>query len=137
MEQAPSSQDVSDTRSRGDTFQSPREGLNRQVSVLSLSLFDTILVFINSALLVSGISEVLFKRARSIAKQHDELSATLSEGFDPKVAKRVGELAPIVKVLKDWDKANNVRQLRETGKEKNTEQPRLTHPEYRRIGITT
>jgi peptide chain release factor 1 len=55
---------------------------------------------------------VLFKRARSIAKQHDELSATLSEGFDPKVAKRVGELAPIVKVLKDWDKANEVRQLR-------------------------
>ena len=55
---------------------------------------------------------MLFKRARSIAKQHDELSATLSEGFDPKVAKRVGELAPIVKVLKDWDKANEVRQLR-------------------------
>lgn len=43
-----------------------------------------------------------------MATEHAALSASLAESFDAKVAKRVGELAPIANTLKEWDNANEV-----------------------------
>ncbi|XHG09176.1 hypothetical protein AWENTII_012255 [Aspergillus wentii] len=53
-----------------------------------------------------GISSALLTRARSLAAEHSKLSACLTDTFDAKVAKRVGELASIAKVLREWDSAN-------------------------------
>ncbi|OOF98483.1 hypothetical protein ASPCADRAFT_204165 [Aspergillus carbonarius ITEM 5010] len=55
----------------------------------------------------SGLSPVLLARARSLSNEHSALSAHLGEVFDAKLAKRVGELAPIASTLKEWDHANN------------------------------
>ncbi|RAL06306.1 putative mitochondrial translation release factor (RF-1) [Aspergillus ibericus CBS 121593] len=55
----------------------------------------------------SGLSPALLARARSLSNEHSTLSAHLAEAFDAKVAKRVGELAPIANTLKEWDHANN------------------------------
>ncbi|KAJ9203052.1 hypothetical protein DTO164E3_1506 [Paecilomyces variotii] len=52
------------------------------------------------------LSSALLNRARSIAAEHASLSTRLAESFDAKVAKRVGELTPIVNALAEWDKAN-------------------------------
>ncbi|KAL2009253.1 hypothetical protein VTN00DRAFT_7447 [Thermoascus crustaceus] len=53
-----------------------------------------------------GLSAALLNRARLVATEHAALSASLAESFDAKVAKRVGELAPIANALKEWDNAN-------------------------------
>ena len=50
----------------------------------------------------------LLERARSITKEHSELSKQLGNAYDAKVAKKVGELAPIVSALQLWEKANEV-----------------------------
>jgi peptide chain release factor 1 len=50
----------------------------------------------------------LLERARSITKEHSELSNQLSNGYDAKIAKKVGELTPIVTALQLWEKANEV-----------------------------
>lgn len=55
------------------------------------------------------LSAALLNRARSVAAEHALLSSRLGETFDAKVAKRVGELTPIVNALAEWDKANEVR----------------------------
>ncbi|KAL1851784.1 Peptide chain release factor 1, mitochondrial [Paecilomyces lecythidis] len=52
------------------------------------------------------LSSALLNRARSIAAEHASLSTHLSETFDAKTAKRIGELTPIVNALAEWDKAN-------------------------------
>ena len=54
----------------------------------------------------SGLSPVLLTRARLLAAEHAKLSEKLAEAFDAKVAKRVGEIAPVTTVLKEWDGAN-------------------------------
>ncbi|KAH8688878.1 putative mitochondrial translation release factor [Talaromyces proteolyticus] len=54
----------------------------------------------------TGLSNALLNRARSVAKEHDSLSQRLLENFDPKIAKRMGELAPITRALKEWEIAN-------------------------------
>ncbi|KAJ5667935.1 Peptide chain release factor class I/class II [Penicillium maclennaniae] len=54
----------------------------------------------------SGLSPVLLTRARLLATEHAKLSESLVESFDTKVAKRAGELAPVAKVLKEWENAN-------------------------------
>jgi peptide chain release factor 1 len=51
----------------------------------------------------------LLSRARSIAKEHDKISQLLGETFDSKLAKRMGELAPVAQAVKDWDKTHEVR----------------------------
>lgn len=56
----------------------------------------------------TGLSAALLSRARSIAAEHANLSKLLADSFDAKVAKRVGELAPVASALKDWDNANEV-----------------------------
>ncbi|PCH02266.1 Peptide chain release factor class I/class II [Penicillium occitanis (nom. inval.)] len=54
----------------------------------------------------SEISAALLSRARSIAKEHEKLRDLLGENFDTKVAKRMGELAPVAQAVKDWDKTH-------------------------------
>lgn len=56
----------------------------------------------------AGISQALLARARSLTNEHSTLSAHLAEVFDAKLAKRVGELAPIASTLKEWEHANSV-----------------------------
>ncbi|OAX80247.1 hypothetical protein ACJ72_05426 [Emergomyces africanus] len=53
-----------------------------------------------------SISPVLLSRARSIADEHASLTSKLAESFDPKTAKRIGELATTTTALKEWEKAN-------------------------------
>ncbi|KAI2816452.1 hypothetical protein CBS63078_6232 [Aspergillus niger] len=55
----------------------------------------------------SGLSQALLARARSLTSEHSTLSAHLAEVFDAKLAKRVGELAPIASTLKEWEHANS------------------------------
>ncbi|KAE8548052.1 hypothetical protein EYB25_009845 [Talaromyces marneffei] len=54
----------------------------------------------------SELSAALLSRARSIAKEHEKLRDVLGENFDTKVAKRLGELAPVAQAVKDWDKTH-------------------------------
>ncbi|KAF7590165.1 hypothetical protein BBP40_003186 [Aspergillus hancockii] len=54
----------------------------------------------------SDLSQSLLSRARSLAAEHSKLSSHLAQSFDGKVAKRIGELAPIANILKTWDKTN-------------------------------
>ncbi|KAL4805245.1 hypothetical protein BDV18DRAFT_140490 [Aspergillus unguis] len=51
------------------------------------------------------MSPILLDKARSLATEHATLSDQLATNFDPKTAKRVGELGPIAKALADWNNA--------------------------------
>ena len=55
------------------------------------------------------ISPILLQRARSVAAEHQKLSAANAENYDVAVAKKIGELGPTCTALKDWEDANNVR----------------------------
>jgi peptide chain release factor 1 len=50
----------------------------------------------------------LLERARSITKEHSELSKKLDNGYDAKIAKKAGELSAVVTALQSWEKANEV-----------------------------
>lgn len=52
------------------------------------------------------ITPALLNRAKSQAKEHELLSAKITESFDSKLAKRAGELERIVTSLKDLEAAN-------------------------------
>lgn len=52
------------------------------------------------------ITPALLSRAQSLAKEHQQLTEKSREGFDSKLAKRVGELEAIVKSLKELEEAN-------------------------------
>lgn len=52
------------------------------------------------------ITPALLNRAKSQAKEHELLSAKITEFFDSKLAKRAGELETIVTSLKDLEAAN-------------------------------
>ena len=54
------------------------------------------------------ISAALLGRARSIAAEHSKLSELLVQDFDPKVAKKAGELSAVAAILKDWEHASEV-----------------------------
>ncbi|KAL3469025.1 hypothetical protein BJX99DRAFT_92005 [Aspergillus californicus] len=54
----------------------------------------------------SDISPALLERAQSLATEHASLSDRLATSFDPKVAKRAGEIGPVAEALKDWNNAN-------------------------------
>ncbi|KAK4240481.1 putative peptide chain release factor 1, mitochondrial [Achaetomium macrosporum] len=47
----------------------------------------------------------LLERARRLAAEHDQLSAALEKDFDPKKAKRAGEISRIASALKQFEKA--------------------------------
>ncbi|KAG5294659.1 peptide chain release factor 1 [Histoplasma ohiense] len=53
-----------------------------------------------------SISPILLSRARSIADEYSTLTSRLAETFDPKTAKRAGQLATTATTLKEWEKAN-------------------------------
>ncbi|KAI1099532.1 release factor [Jackrogersella minutella] len=50
---------------------------------------------------------VLLSRARNIAAEHDKLVNAIKDEFDPKTAKRIGELSRVANALKEWDAAQS------------------------------
>lgn len=54
------------------------------------------------------ISAALLGRARSLAAEHSKLSGLLVQNFDPKVAKKAGELSTIAGILKGWEQTSEV-----------------------------
>ncbi|RDW87206.1 putative mitochondrial translation release factor (RF-1) [Aspergillus mulundensis] len=52
------------------------------------------------------LSPALLTRARNLLAEHADLSDQLATSFDPKIAKRVGELGPVAKALAEWNNAN-------------------------------
>jgi peptide chain release factor 1 len=61
---------------------------------------------------LEGASETvptaLLTRARDVALEHRQLTDKLSDGFDTRAAKKLGEYGPIVSALGAWDKASEV-----------------------------
>lgn len=55
-----------------------------------------------------AVPPALLTRARDIAIEHKQLTEKLSNGFDTRAAKKLGEYSPIVNALGEWDKANEV-----------------------------
>ncbi|KAI9775696.1 MAG: hypothetical protein M1835_005726 [Candelina submexicana] len=51
------------------------------------------------------ISPALLSRARSVAAEHVLLSAQLDERFDPKTARRAGEIANVARYVKKWEQS--------------------------------
>ncbi|KAI4606402.1 hypothetical protein J4E80_010154 [Alternaria sp. BMP 0032] len=60
----------------------------------------------SSAATSESIPPALLTRARAIVSEHKELTEKLSNGFDTRAAKKLGEYSPIVNALGEWDKAN-------------------------------
>jgi hypothetical protein len=54
------------------------------------------------------LSPVLLQRARAIAAEHQHLSTANAENYDVAVAKKIGELGPVVAALKEWEDAQSV-----------------------------
>lgn len=50
-----------------------------------------------------SFSPALLARARSMASEHDELSKQVTDEFDPKISKRIGELKAVTAALKQWE----------------------------------
>lgn len=55
-----------------------------------------------------SIPAALLTRARTVASEHKALTEKLSDGFDTRTAKKLGEYSPIVNALGQWDRANEV-----------------------------
>lgn len=51
------------------------------------------------------IPRALVDRARALAAEHSQITASLSDEFDPKAAKRIGELSRVAAALEEWDTA--------------------------------
>ncbi|CAN9178862.1 unnamed protein product [Alternaria alternata] len=60
----------------------------------------------SNAAISESIPPALLSRARAIVTEHKELTEQLSNGFDTRAAKKLGEYSPIVNALGEWDKAN-------------------------------
>ncbi|KAI1978253.1 Peptide chain release factor 1, mitochondrial, partial [Ophidiomyces ophidiicola] len=54
------------------------------------------------------LTPALLNRARSLANEHATLSGRLTDNFQKDTAKRVGELAQTVQILKEWDRTNEI-----------------------------
>lgn len=54
------------------------------------------------------ISPALLARARSISAEHDRLSQQISNSYDVKIARKVGELSTTVKALNEWESEQKV-----------------------------
>ncbi|CBF82657.1 putative mitochondrial translation release factor (RF-1) [Aspergillus nidulans FGSC A4] len=52
------------------------------------------------------LSPALLTRARNLAAEHANLSNQLTTSFDPKIARRAGELGPVAKAWAEWSNAN-------------------------------
>ncbi|KAJ6283243.1 hypothetical protein J3E71DRAFT_280457 [Bipolaris maydis] len=53
-----------------------------------------------------SIPPALLARAQAITSEHKQLTERLSNGFDTRAAKKLGEYSPIVNALGEWNKAN-------------------------------
>src|SRR4051812_46401873 len=51
----------------------------------------------------SSLPPSVLQRARKLAVEHDQLSASLATDFDTKIAKRAGELSTVAAALKDYE----------------------------------
>ncbi|KAJ5864322.1 uncharacterized protein N7529_006238 [Penicillium soppii] len=70
----------------------------------------------------SAVSPALLTRASLLVAEHTKLSDRLGESFDAKTAKRVGELAPVANVLKEWNNANDsIAELKSLLEDPNTD----------------
>lgn len=68
------------------------------------------------------LSPALLSRARSISNEHNELSKQLLNGYDIKVARKLGELSSVTNALKEWDHANEaISELRSLLKDSSTD----------------
>lgn len=56
---------------------------------------------------VTTLPTALLQRARGIAAEHSQLEAALANDFDPKAARRLGELSRVATALKDWEAARS------------------------------
>ncbi|KAL4959983.1 putative mitochondrial translation release factor (RF-1) [Aspergillus stella-maris] len=54
----------------------------------------------------SDLSPALVVRAQNLASEHATLSDQLATSFDPRIAKRMGELGRVTKALEAWNNAN-------------------------------
>ncbi|TQS35499.1 hypothetical protein Golomagni_04081 [Golovinomyces magnicellulatus] len=50
-----------------------------------------------------SISPALVARAQNMASEHDRLSQKISENFDVKISKRIGELKRVTEALREWE----------------------------------
>jgi peptide chain release factor 1 len=55
------------------------------------------------------LSPILLRRARSIAEEHKRLFSENAENYDLAVAKKIGEMGPVMLAVKEWNEAHNVR----------------------------
>ncbi|KAL6712288.1 Peptide chain release factor 1, mitochondrial [Coniothyrium glycines] len=62
--------------------------------------------FQSNASTAESVPPALLTRARAITTEHQELTRKLSDGFDTRAARKLGEYSPIVNALGAWDKAN-------------------------------
>ncbi|KAK2729682.1 peptide chain release factor 1 [Colletotrichum kahawae] len=53
----------------------------------------------------TALPPALLQRARTLAKEHADLSATLENDYDSKTARRIGELSSVVTALREWETA--------------------------------
>ncbi|KNG49786.1 release factor [Stemphylium lycopersici] len=60
----------------------------------------------SSAASSESIPPALLARAQAITSEHKQLTDKLSNGFDTRAAKKLGEYGPIVNALGEWNKAN-------------------------------
>ncbi|KAF2800143.1 release factor [Melanomma pulvis-pyrius CBS 109.77] len=61
--------------------------------------------FQSTASTSESVPPALLARARTIAFEHKQLTEKLTDGFDTRAAKKLGEYSAIVNALKEWDKA--------------------------------
>ena len=54
------------------------------------------------------LSPILLQRARTVAAEHQQLSASIAENYDVAIAKKIGELSSVSAALKEWEDAQNV-----------------------------
>ena len=53
----------------------------------------------------TSLPNALLQRARKLSDEHTKLTETLSTTFDPKSARRMGELASVATALREWETA--------------------------------
>ncbi|KAF1940313.1 release factor [Clathrospora elynae] len=76
------------------------------LSRIARPLFRRHIRFQTTGAHTKSIPPALLTRARDIASAHQQLTDKLSDGFDTRAAKKLGEYSPIVNALGEWDKAN-------------------------------
>ena len=82
-----------------------------QKITLALKSSNSATVSVDTSSTVDHIYPALIERAKAISTQYDSLQQKLAANYDTSVAKKAGNLASVAHALKQWDQANEVRQL--------------------------